>query len=233
MKSTKTFSISFLARKCKPNSSTGLLFARISVNQTRVEYSLKRKVPIDDWDKKKGRCISKGHYTKVINQYLSQIHGEIFEAYDQIRRAHGTLSAQAIKARWLDEDSESFTLLQAFQYHYKVAQQTIREGTLKNYRTTEKYVRLYLKSDLQKEDLELKHLSYSFITRFENFLRLHEPLDHQRKMENNTVMKHIQRFRKIINMCVRMEWIEKDPFAKFKAKYIRRDRVYLTASELH
>jgi hypothetical protein len=40
--------------------------------------------------------------------------------------------------------------------------------------------------------------------------------DHIKPMGNNTVMKHIDRLRKMINLAVKMEWIEKDPFTAHK-----------------
>ena len=72
----------------------------------------------------------------------------------------------------------------------------------------------------------LTELGYKFIIDFERFLR------HQNDMGNNTVMKHIERLRKMVNLAYKMEWIDKDPFIKFKAKYLRKDREYLTLEEL-
>lgn len=51
-------------------------------------------------------------------------------------------------------------------------------------------------------------------------------------MENNTVMKHIQRLRKMVTLAYKMEWIEKDPFIKFKPTYIKNEREFLSEEEL-
>ena len=75
-------------------------------------------------------------------------------------------------------------------------------------------------------------MSYSFITRFELFLRKYKPLDHQRPLGNNTIMKHIQRVRKVVNLAVKLEWIDKDPFAKYKCKFTPSTRKYLSDEEL-
>jgi hypothetical protein len=37
-------------------------------------------------------------------------------------------------------------------------------------------------------------------------------------MGNNTVMKHIERLRKMVSLAFKMEWLDKDPFMKFEAK---------------
>ena len=51
-------------------------------------------------------------------------------------------------------------------------------------------------------------------------------------MENNTVMKHIQRLRKMVTLAYKMEWIDKDPFIKFKPTYIKNEREFLSENEL-
>lgn len=232
MKSQHTFSVMFLARKGKSHANYSLIYARISVNGSRVEFSVKQKTLTDQWDKTRGYVKGHSQDAKRLNQYLSQIRAEIFDAYDELRRNDEFLSANAIKARFLKEDQNTHTLLSAIQYHYRLANSTIRPGTLKNYKTTERYVKIFLKEQLKCEDITLHRLRYSFITKFENYLRMHTPTDHQRPMGNNTVMKHLQRLRKMVSMTVRLEWIEKDPFDAFKAHYVRKEREFLTRSEL-
>ena len=68
----------------------------------------------------------------------------------------------------------------------------------------------------------LSELSYKFIIDFERFLR------QQKSMGNNTVIKHTERLRKMVSLAYKMEWIDKDPFIKFEAKYERKERTFLT-----
>lgn len=51
-------------------------------------------------------------------------------------------------------------------------------------------------------------------------------------MGNNTVMKHIERFRKMITLAYKLEWISRDPFIKFEAKFEKVEREFLTELEL-
>jgi hypothetical protein len=51
-------------------------------------------------------------------------------------------------------------------------------------------------------------------------------------MGNNTVMKHIERLRKMVSLAFKMEWLDKDPFMKFEAKYEKRERGFLTLEEM-
>jgi len=45
-------------------------------------------------------------------------------------------------------------------------------------------------------------------------------------------MKHIERLRKLINLALKNEWLEKESFAKFKKKFTKTNRECLTEMEL-
>ncbi|MFV0268667.1 MAG: site-specific integrase [Draconibacterium sp.] len=111
-------------------------------------------------------------------------------------------------------------------------QGTLKWGTLKNYHTTAKYIGMFLQTKHKRKDIPLADLNYPFIADFEYFLRKHKPTDHQRPIGNNAVMKHLERFRKMVTMAVRMEWLDKDPFAAFKLHFKKVEREFLTEADL-
>ena len=105
-------------------------------------------------------------------------------------------------------------------------------GTMKNYYTTQKYLEKFLKEKKHKTDIFLNEINYKFVTDFEYYLKTYKPLDHQKRLGNNGTMKHMERFRKMINVALKNEWMEKDPFKAYKLKFTRFERGYLTAEEL-
>lgn len=58
------------------------------------------------------------------------------------------------------------------------------------------------------------------------------PQNHKKPLNNNGVMKHIERLRKMINMGVKLDWLSKDPFSSFKKHFDKVERVCLTNKEL-
>ena len=84
----------------------------------------------------------------------------------------------------------------------------------------------------KSSDIYLQDLDYAFVLSFENFLRSYQPKHYQGKIGNNAVMKHIQRLRKMITLAYHLEWIDRDPFVKFKPKLEKRERDFLTEIEL-
>lgn len=105
-------------------------------------------------------------------------------------------------------------------------------NTSRLYLISQKYILHYLKMEYKSDDMELVLLDYKFIIGFENFLRGFKPKHYRNKIGNNAVMKHIQRLGKMIRLAHEIEWIDHDPFRKFKQKLIPTYRGFLTAGEL-
>lgn len=53
-----------------------------------------------------------------------------------------------------------------------------------------------------------------------------------RNCANNTAVKYIKNFSKIIKICLANDWLEKNPFANYKSKIREVERVYLTETEI-
>jgi len=232
MKSQSTFATLFWVSSTRIKNGQVSVYVRITVNGKRVNISLKRKVALSEWNSSKGRARGTKQESRLLNRYLDQIQSRIYESYEQLRAEKELISAQTIKARFLGEDDQEYSLLTLVDYHNTQMSETLSYGTLKNYFTTQKYIRHFLLQKRKKDDIYLSKLTFRFLVDFEKFLRAHIPEDHQKPMGNNTVMKHIQRLRKMVTLSYKMEWIDKDPFIRFKPSYIRNDREFLREDEL-
>lgn len=226
MKTRNTFSILFWLKLADANNGKAPLYSRITVNGRRAEISLKRKIVITNWDTTKNRLKGSDSDSKLFNNNLQKINNKLFECYEKLNLQNKLVSPQLVKAMFLGKGESSYKLSDIIEYHNQYMKETLRWGTQKNYYTTHNYVLLFLKQKYRTTDMYLSQLNYKFIIDFEHFLR------QQKSMGNNTVMKHIERLRKLINLACKMEWIEKDPFIKFKAKFIKKERAFLTSDEL-
>ena len=232
MKTTHTFQINFFPRKIKNNPLLAWVYARITINGSRLEFSLKRKIEIHNWDLKKGKLKKHTSNLVQINQYLEQVRTEIFTAYEELRREGKVISAHSIKSRYFGEDEIKKSLLELITFHYDTSLKLLSPGTLKMYRSTKNYLLFFLKKELKCQDIYLSQLNYAFITKLELFLRTNKLERANCQMQHNNVMKHLQRFRTIINLGVKLEWLQKDPFTSFKFTYKKSERSYLPQDEL-
>ena len=69
------------------------------------------------------------------------------------------------------------------------------------------------KCGIKTKDIYLKQLNYGFIIDFEQYLRSYRNTKKNLMLTNNGVMKHLERFKKMINLAIKLEWMQKNPLA--------------------
>ncbi len=234
MRSNSTFSVLFWLYSSRSKNGNAPIYARISVNGKKLNISLKRRIQINEWDSNKQRVKSSSIHAKSTNQYLDEFYSGLFHSFQQLRIEGKHITPQNIKARFMDEelDNPHFTMKELVAYHNSNMFPKLHGNTSRLYLTSQKYIFLFLKMKLKKDDIRLDELNYKFILDFENFLRRHTPNHYQKQIGNNAVMKHIQRLRKMVSLAYRLEWIDKDPFRQFKQRLTPTNRGYLGAEEL-
>ncbi|GAA4304552.1 site-specific integrase [Aestuariibaculum suncheonense] len=232
MKSKNTFTVIFFTRKSRSNPQQLSIYVRITVSGKRSEISLKRSVLVKDWDSNKSRAKGSSVKIKALNAYLDEVFGKLLNCHKELLFEDVIVSSDSIKARYLGEDETSKTLRDLVSYHHDKMGTVLKPGTMKNYYTTEKYLYEFLQNKRKSKDIYLKQLNYEFVTDFDHYLRHVKNSKKELMLSNNGVMKHLERFKKILNLGVKLEWMLKNPFSQFKLKYNKYDRAYLTEREL-
>lgn len=194
--------------------------------------SLKQKVNIDSWDSKRQKAKGNGKASRITNLYLDEVKSELVQCYRDLRVETRVVTPQLIKARYLGEDKKIHSLKDIFDYHNETMAHKLCAKTLCHYKTSQKYILAFVVKKFKTPDSYLKDLDYAFVLSFESFLMSYQPKHYQGKIGNNAVMKHIQRLQKMVTLSYHMEWIERDPFVKFKPKLIRKERDFLTEREI-
>lgn len=232
MKTKHTFTVIFFTRKSRSNPKHLSLYVRITVNGKRAEISLKRTITDKDWDSNKNRGRGSSQQIRTLNTYLDEVYNRLLECHKELLEEDRIISSEAVKTRYLGEDDNSKTLRELIAYHHGNMAYVLKRGTMKNYYTTEKYLYCFLLKKKRLRDIYLKQLNYEFVSDFENFLRNYRNSKKQLMLSNNGVMKHLERFKKMVNLAVKLEWMHKNPFNQFQLKYHKYDRAYLTEREL-
>ena len=105
-------------------------------------------------------------------------------------------------------------------------------GSIRNFGVTEAYVKKFLIKHRKTTDLYLKQINYEFLTDFQGYLSNLYPAGHPKALSHNTVMKHIQRLRKIVTLAFHIEWVAKDPFVRWRMSFDKTNREFLSEMEL-
>jgi integrase len=81
-------------------------------------------------------------------------------------------------------------------------------------------------------DINIKQINYRFVTDFEHFLRNYSAKVSRKTCGNNGTMKHLEHFKKMLNLSIRLEWLVKNPFYNFQFRFEKNERQYLRKREL-
>ncbi|KAA8476828.1 site-specific recombinase XerD [Arcticibacter tournemirensis] len=233
MKTVNTFGIQFIIRQDKLKDGKAPIYARITVNGEIIHFALKQWINAACWDQRRGIGKGKAESIKMTNNGLEQVRMALGRCYQELQLKGGLVTASAVKDAFLGTDSEEpNTLSRLVEYHNEQAKYELEWSTLKHYYVTQRYLTRFLEAKFRKRNILLREINYKFIADFETFLRAHKPNDHQKPMNNNGVMKHLIRLRKMTNLALRLEWITSDPFKNYKIRHQKVDKDYLTQFEL-
>jgi len=206
----------------------------INLNGKRADFSSQLKIPQKSWDSNKSFPRKNTLQLKRICAQLEEIRMKLISIYQEQKLVNPNLSAKNVKEVFFGVRGEADNFLSdLLKYHKEKTKTTLAPGTLKNYGATEKYLKKFIKHKYKSDDIKLEDITSKFVFEFEYFLRTYEPLDHHNPLSNNGVMKHMERFKKLVNLALKIEWIEKNPFRNFTPKFDKVEREFLTEAELN
>jgi len=167
---------------------------------------------------------------RVLNTYLTNLETRVYKIINNIELSGKELTMDLLKSELKGQDKNEHTLVNLFTYHNDQMKSLIgkdfADATHKKYTYTLEKVKAFIKHQYKKEDIPLSELNHAFITNFEFYLKTHE------MNANNTAMKYIKNLKKVIKIALSNDWIDKDPFARFKCTYKDPNRGFLSQEEL-
>ncbi|MEP7375712.1 MAG: site-specific integrase [Chitinophagaceae bacterium] len=206
MNERQTFSIDFVIRKCKGNKTKAHIYARITVDgATPAEISINEKIIANDWNSEKEEVKGRGMEIAAINEHISDVRFRIKQKYRELERYEEIITAQSVKAAYegVQTKLKGHKLRELLKFYKEIWEPKLKDGGFKNYKTTIKYIELYLESIAPGHDVYLSQVNGEFATKFEHHIRT-TPIKDFDPCKGNGVGKHIQRFKRILN------WAEED-----------------------
>lgn len=208
------------------------LYVRITISGNRWEFSSKKYIDPKTWDAKNAKIKGSSQEASSINGYLDVLKMKIInlEIEYSLRDEHLTL--EDIKNFLTTKKKEVVRMLiPIFEHHNKqikkLENKEFAPGTIVRYDTTLKHLKDFLLHKYNVEDIRLDKVDHAFIMDFDFYFRT------ERKCNNNTTVKYIKNFKKIINYCLANDWIQKDPFINYKVKIEKVERVFLSQDEIY
>ena len=224
-------SILFYLKSAKA-SKKGLypIYQRITINGIRIELSTSKFVDKAKWNKEAGRIKGNSEEARLISSYLDILKNKAYETEKWMVNNDEEINAQTFKNKLLGIEENQRKLLIIFEDHNKRMKELVGKefsnNTFKKYETTLSHTKEFLKHQYKINDISIKRVDIAFINDFDFYLR------NTKNCNNNSTIKYIRNFGKIVKQCYVTGWLEKDPFLNYKGKVKEVERTYLTELEI-
>jgi len=228
-----TMSVLFFIRRNRGNDDVEApIYMRVTIAGERYELGTKRLVLPANWSADSGRVKGNTSAAKTLNGYLDSLLSKAYSDQREIINEGKSLSIEEFKSKWLGIPTEKAKMLmEVFEEHNQQMKALIGHEfsplTFERYTTSKKHTHDFMKSKYKVDDMDIKKLNYEFIHNYEFWLKS------VRKCDHNTTIKYLSNFRKIVNICIKSGWLDRDPFVGFKMTKREVERPFLTDDELN
>ena len=226
-----TISILFYLKRAKANAQ-GLapIFQRITINGRRLDNSTGKFVDPSKWHPEMSKMRGNSEEARLINGHLDNLRTKILIAEKELNKKDIPVNLETLKNMLLGTKERQRLLVPIFEEHNNKIKELLgieyAPGTYERYQTSLKHTKDFLNWKYSISDIDITKIDHAFITDYEFYLRS------VRKCANNTAVKYIKNFNKIIKLCLANDWLEKNPFANYKSKVKEVERVYLSEGEI-
>tara|TARA_R110002074_G_scaffold19509_2_gene62102 strand:+ start:237 stop:1487 length:1251 start_codon:yes stop_codon:yes gene_type:complete len=226
-----TFSILFYPKQSDVDKEgESPIYMRITVNGKRSELSIQRKIDVSRWNPKAGKIRGTTEDVKNLNRLMDAIKSKIYNHHQQLIEKNKFVTAKTLKNSYLGIGEKEKMLIEIFKMHNnqikKLVDKEYALNTLKRYETTLKHLKSFLASNMNIDEIPVKHINHQFITDFEFYLKS------TRNCNHNSSMRYLKNLKKIIGIALSNNWIEKDPFRNYKTTSKETEREFLSEIEI-
>ena len=224
-------SILFYIKRAKVNSlGVCPIYARVTINAKRFEFSTNKYIIPEKWSSEGTKVKGSNEEARTINSHLDYLKNQVLEAEKRLFKKDIPVSTENLKNELFGLAETKRMLVPIFQDHNNKIKELIGKeyapGTLERYTTSLKHTIEFMQWKYNVSDIDISKIDHAFITDYEFWLRS------VRSCANNTAVKYIKNFNKIIKICLANDWLDKNPFANYKSKVKEVERVYLSEEEI-
>lgn len=227
----KRFSLLFYLKKAKNSKQEkSPIYLRITVESERSEISVQRSCEPSRWNVHSGRANGTKEEIRSLNSYLDTIQIKAYEVHRSLIDEELPVTAESVKNKLLGIKEKVKTVLQVYHDHNDRVKQLVGKDfsptTLKRYTTSLEHTKKFIEWKYKLPDLEITKLDYDFIDAYAFWLKS------VRNCNQNSTIKYLSNFKKVIFLCIKNGWLDKDPFSNFKLARKEVIRTALTETEL-
>ena len=234
MRSKTNFRVSFFLKKAKLlKNGEASVAMRITVDGQRVENNIRKSILPNLWDQSKERAKGTSAAAVDLNRFIEDARIRIHQIVTELQQTGAEINPLIVQQRFYGVGQvrkQERTILQVIQDHNDEAKKLIGkdfvEITWRRYETMKRYLGELIKQKYDVDDLPLSDFTGEVIRAYEVYLKTEKDLC------QNTLIRYMKALKKITNLCLANDWIQKDPFAGIKFREEPTEPEFLTLEEV-
>ncbi|MBQ8779260.1 MAG: phage integrase SAM-like domain-containing protein [Alistipes sp.] len=206
-----TFRILFYAkRELLDEAKMVPIYVRVTINGSKVRFSLKIRVSEKIWDAKSGRAVGHSQEALQVNRYLDSVVTRINTIYYRLCEQSEAVTAQMVRDEFLGVKAPTATLLSVFA-EFNDRQENligvdITQSTFNKFDLTYRRLEEFLRTKRNRTDIPITLVDRNFVLDFEAYLKV------DFRLQANSAEKLMRIFKRITTMCFKSGLMAREPF---------------------
>ena len=204
---------------------------RITIDGLRAEASIHRSIKPEQWNTEKGSAYTVSDNAKNLNRFLEQQRSLIYAKQEELINKGKVVSAKSLKNAYTGKyNDDERTVLKTYGEHNAKLKLRIDKDVSRlthvRHETTRRHLERFINQKYGLSDFYLKDVDPEFFDNLYSYFLI------DRDCNNNTSVKYIRNFSKIMRLAIRNEWIQGNPMRNLNHKMEPVDKPFLNQKEL-
>jgi site-specific recombinase XerD len=231
MKKLDFLKVSFIVRSDKKASGMSPVLLMLFLEGRRAYISTGLKVEMTNWDSKFGRFIGNPSIVNTNNEFLDRLKMDVLKIYNEMKSKEEDITVDILRQKLIGKDeSRAKKLIECCKIYSssfeKLVGIEIGAITYGRYATFASRISDFIAANLKQKDILLTDIKYAFGIEYEHYLKT------ELKLHQNTLVKYIQYLNRVLDYCVKYEWLDKNVLFGYKCPVKETKREYLNQDEL-
>ena len=207
------------------------LTCRLTFRNLKKHFATGKFIKPTNWNSKQQLVEPPEPDVELINTQLSLIRTKLNQAFLFLQVNEVSFDVHDIYLQYKGKPlKKERGVVEVYEMHSqrikKLIGIDIQEVTYKKYLESGKHLKDFIKHKYKQKDIKLKALRSSFIDDYVYFLKV------EKKFQQSTLNKAVQRFRKVIKYAIAEDYLYKDPFMLYRPKTFKKPVVFLNPEQL-
>lgn len=221
----------FLKKNQLLKSEEAPVSMRITVNGQREEIRTKKSINPSLWNQAKECSRGRDRKSKDLNEYIESAQIRLSQLYNKMEQSGKSITAKILRNKFLGMDDEDRkTLIAFFNEHNDQCRKLIgidyADITVRRYECCSRYLQELIQTKYGEDDVLIKEVKGELVRDFEFYLKT------EKRCQQNTVIRYMKCFKKVINLAIANEYISRNPFTGIKFHEVPVNKEFLTMEEV-